>query len=136
MNRAAYYAARHAARAHARIDISAELRAAEYADSPGWAQQQIRARHAAACPRVPFAYSWEWEFFFRQSAIRRNRVLSLIRERRALAGKPGESAWCYRLTRELRDVLDCWKRNGMHMIPVGLPRDRVPVSQPEMRRAA
>lgn len=134
MTRAVYDARRRAAFLATR-SVEREMRAAEYADSPGWAQAQIQQRCQSIVDAVPSPHCWVEYFFLQQMAMRRNRVLSILRERTSLANKPREVEWCRRLTVDLRDCLDCWKKRPIHMVPVPLPRDRKP-TQFQFLRAA
>jgi hypothetical protein len=129
MTRVAYDARRRAA-FNALRDHQNQMQLADYADSPGWVRSRLEQRTQSIVESVPSPYSWVEAFFLRQCKMRRDRVLMLISER---AQFPSCADRC---TRELRETLDCWKRMPVHMVPVPLPRDRLPVFKPELRAAA
>jgi hypothetical protein len=123
MTRAAYDARRRAA-FNALQGIQQQMRAADYADSPGWARAQIQRRAQDVIEAVPSPYSWVEAFFLRQWKARRQRVEGLIRDRKYAVGGVCSNHW-HCLTRDLRETLATWKRTPIHMVPAPLPRDRI-----------
>lgn len=135
VNREQYNAARRAAFQAQRM-MTAELKAAEYADSPGWARNYIQARYQATVERVPSPFSWREHNFEMRMRTRRQRVLDLVHERQRLAKYPNESTWCDRLTRELREAFRCWRNYATPIERAPLPQDRAPAQPNQLRRAA